>query len=329
MRIAFFDTKSYDHDFFSRENKKYQFEIEYIKPHLTEQTAPLAQGCEVVCAFVNDTLNAKVIDILYQGGTRLIAMRCAGYNNIDLEAAKGKLKIVRVPSYSPHAVAEHALALMLTLNRKLHRAYMRVRENNFSLEGLLGFDMLGKTVGIIGAGEIGKIAASIMHGIGMRVLCYDVVTDPNFAKEEHITYVDLDTLYRESDIISLHCPLTPETHYIINAKAIDKMKPGAMVINTGRGLLINTKDLIEGLKSGKISAAGLDVYEEEGEIFFEDLSYSFITDDTLARLQTFPNVIITSHQGFFTREALHNITTTTFDNISCYLNNRPLQNEVA
>ena len=326
QKIAFFDTKPYDREFFDEANRDFKFSIKYFEGHLTPDTAPLARGHAIVCPFVNDRITAEVIEILEEHGVKLIALRSAGYNNVDLKAASGKIRIVRVPSYSPAAVAEHTVGLMLCLNRKIHLAYTRVRENNFSIVGLLGFDMQGKTAGVIGCGQIGKIVIKILQGFGMRVLAYDV--DPNQVEKAGAQYADLKTLYKESDIITLHCPLTPENLHMINHKTISLMKEGVMLINTGRGALIKTSDLIEGLKSQKIGSAGLDVYEEESAYFYEDFSYSFIPDDELARLQTFPNVLITSHQAFFTREALHNIAHTTLQNIRDFEEGKQLVNEV-
>lgn len=277
---------------------------------------------------MNDTADVAVIDAMADNGVKLLALRCAGFNNVDLEAAKGKLPVVRVPAYSPYAVAEYSLALMLSLNRKIHRAYWRTRDGNFSLNGLMGFDMHGKTVGIIGTGKIAKILIRILKGLGMHILAYDVYPDYKFAEEEGITYTTLDELYKSSDIISLHCPLTEQTRYIINDDSIAKMKDGVMIINTGRGQLIHTNALIEGLKEKKIAAAGLDVYEEEGDYFYEDKSDKIIDDDVLARLLSFNNVIVTSHQAFFTKEAMHNIAETTLQNIEDFRQNRPLVNEV-
>jgi D-lactate dehydrogenase len=269
-----------------------------------------------------------MIDKLNEYGVKLIALRSSGFNNIDLKAAYEKIKIVRVPAYSPNAIAEHTVALMLVLNRKIHRAYYRTRDMNFSLDGLLGFDMYKKTAGIIGTGRIGKALAIILKGFGMEVLTNDNYPDEKFAKEHGVRYTDLDELFAKSDIISLNCPLTKETEYIINCDNIAKMKDGVMIINTGRGKLIKTVDLIDGLKAGKIGSAGLDVYEEESEFFFEDLSNRILSDDILARLLSFNNVIITSHQGFFTREALNNIAGTTMENINEFFSGKPLTNEV-
>ena len=327
-KIAFFGAKPYDIASFDKVNEKYNYDIRYYKGHLNPNNVVLTQDTDVVCIFVNDTADAAVIDAMVDNGVKLLALRCAGFNNVDLKAAKGKLPVVRVPAYSPYAVAEYSLALMLSLNRKIHRAYWRTRDGNFSLNGLMGFDMHGKTIGIIGTGKIAKILIHILKGFGMRILAYDLYPDMKFAGEEGISYVSLDELYRESDIISLHCPLTDQTKYMIDKDSIDKMKEGVMIINTGRGQLINTNDLIEGLKEKKIAAAGLDVYEEEGEYFYEDKSDKIIDDDVLARLLSFNNVIVTSHQAFFTKEALHNIAETTLQNIEDFRCHRPLVNEV-
>ena len=325
-KIAFFDAKPYDNEFFNRANDSFGFEIKYFESHLTADSAMLAQGCDAICAFVNDKITAEVIGILCNQGVGLIALRCAGYNNIDLKAAQQKIKVVRVPHYSPYAVAEYAVAMMLCLNRNIHRAYWRIRENNFSIVGLLGFDMHGKTAGVIGCGEIGSVIAQILNGFGMKVLGYDI--DRSQVEKAGCSYVDLPTLYKESDIITLHCRLTPENLHMINSDSIAQMKEGVMLINTGRGGLIETTALIDALKSKKIGSVGLDVYEEESEYFYEDLSSSFISDDVLARLQTFPNVLITSHQAFFTKEAMENIASTTLENIKAYCEGRPLTNEV-
>ncbi len=327
-KIAFFGAKPYDIASFDKVNEKYNYDIRYYKGHLNPNNVVLTQGVDAVCIFVNDTADATVIDAMVDNGVKLLALRCAGFNNVDLKAAKGKLPVVRVPAYSPYAVAEYSLALMLSLNRKIHRAYWRTRDGNFSLNGLMGFDMHGKTIGIIGTGKIAKILIRMLKGFGMHILAYDLYPDLKFAEEEGFSYVSLDELYRESDIISLHCPLTDQTKYMINKDSISKMKDGVMIINTGRGQLINTNDLIEGLKEKKIAAAGLDVYEEEGEYFYEDKSDKIIDDDVLARLLSFNNVIVTSHQAFFTREALHNIAETTLQNIDDFRHHRPLVNEV-
>ena len=327
-KIAFFGAKPYDIASFDKVNEKYNYDIRYYKGHLNPNNVVLTQDTDVVCIFVNDTADAAVIDAMVDNGVKLLALRCAGFNNVDLKAAKGKLPVVRVPAYSPYAVAEYSLALMLSLNRKIQLAYWRTRDGNFSLNGLMGFDMHGKTIGIIGTGKIARILIRLLKGFGMRILAYDLYPDMKFAGEEGISYVSLDELYRESDIISLHCPLTDQTKYMIDKDSIDKMKEGVMIINTGRGQLINTNDLIEGLKEKKIAAAGLDVYEEEGEYFYEDKSDKIIDDDVLARLLSFNNVIVTSHQAFFTKEALHNIAETTLQNIEDFRCHRPLVNEV-
>jgi D-lactate dehydrogenase len=329
MKIAFFDTKPYDREIFDQVNQKFGYEIKYFKNHLSAESSLMAAGYDVVCVFVNDLVSEEVVDKLYEGGTRMIALRCSGFNNVDLKAAYSKIKITRVPAYSPNAIAEHTVALMLTLNRKIHRAYFRTRDANFSLQGLMGFDMYGKTAGVIGSGKIGKVLMQILRGFGMRVLSYDPFPDKSFADQHQIEYVSLNELFGNSDIISLNCPLTTETQYIINERSISLMKPGVMLINTGRGKLIESRSLIEALKTGKVGAAGLDVYEEESEYFFEDLSNRVLTDDVLARLLTFNNVIITSHQGFFTYEALSNIANTTLGNIKDFLEQKPLKNELS
>lgn len=327
-KIAFFDSKPYDSEYFDRMNGGFGFDLKYFKGHLTQDTVALAKGYDAVCLFVNDLVTSSIVDELVKYGIGLIALRSAGYNNVDLKAAYGKVHVVRVPAYSPYAVAEHALALILTLNRKTHKAYYRSMDNNFTINGLLGFDLNGKTAGVIGTGKIGKIVIKILKGFGMRVLAYDPFPIPAASSEGGFEYVDRETLYRESDIITLHCPLTPETQYIINAESIAKMKKGVMIINTSRGKLIDTKALIGGLKTGKVGYAGLDVYEEESEYFFEDYSGQIIEDDTLARLMSFNNVLITSHQAFFTKEALTNIAETTLANIRDYFDGKPLVNEI-
>jgi len=326
--IVFYGAKPYDIASFDLLNKGYDFDIRYYKGHLNCSNVVLTKGVEAVCVFVNDIVDAKVIDALVDNGVKILALRCAGFNNVDLSAAKGRLKVVRVPAYSPYAVAEYAVALMLSLNRKIHRAYWRTRDGNFSLHGLIGFDLHKKTAGIIGTGKIAKILIRILKGFGMNILANDLYPDMEFEKKEGIRYTTLDEIYEKSDIISLHCPLTPQTHYLINEQAIVKMKDGVMLINTGRGSLINTMDLIEGLKSKKVAAAGLDVYEEEGDYFYQDISDKIINDDVLARLLSFNNVIVTSHQAFFTNEAMHNIAETTLENIKAFQENRPLANEV-
>jgi len=327
-KIAFFGTKPYDKESFEEVNKQFNYDIRYYKGTLSLDNVSLTQGADAVCIFVNDTADASIIDILSKNGVKLLALRCAGFNNVDLVATQGKMKVVRVPAYSPYAVAEHAVALMLTLNRKIHRAYFRTRDGNFSLHGLMGFDMHGKTAGIIGTGKIAKILVKILKGFGMNILAYDLYPDYNFARENQIVYTTLDQLYHSSDIISLHCPLTAETKYLINDYSISKMKDGVMIINTGRGQLIHTNALIEGLKNKKIGAAGLDVYEEEGDYFYEDKSDKIIDDDVLARLLSFNNVVVTSHQAFFTQEALHNIAFTTLQNVKDFYEGKKLVNEV-
>ena len=328
VKIAFFDAKPYDVESFNEINQNFNFTIKYFKFHLTPDNVMLAQGYDVVVIFVNDTVDASMIMKLKEYGVKLIALRSAGFNNVDLKAALNNISVVRVPAYSPHAIAEHTVALMLTLNRKVHRAYFRTRDTNFALNGLLGFDMHGKTAGVIGTGRIGRVLVKILRGFGMEVLLADNYPDEAFAVETGSSYVSLDELYRRSDIISLNCPLTKETEYMINSETIGMMKRGVMLINTGRGKLIRTSDLIEGLKSGQVGSAGLDVYEEESRFFFEDLSDRVLADDVLARLLTFNNVIITSHQGFFTREAIHNIAETTLKNIDDFFAGRRLENEV-
>jgi len=328
IKIAFFDAKPYDVESFESVLKDTNFKITFYKNHLTPETVSLTQGFQAVCVFVNDVVNKDVIDALERNGISLIAIRAAGYNNIDLKAVFDRIHVVRVPAYSPYAVAEHAVALMLALNRKVHRAYYRTRDNNFTLNGLLGFDMHGKTAGIIGTGKIGKVAIDILKGFGMKILAYDLFPDKEYQKTAGFEYVDLDRLYHESDVISLHCPLTKETYHLISEVSISKMKKGVMIINTGRGMLIDSKALIEGLKTGKVGFAGLDVYEEESDYFFEDFSSKVITDDVLARLLSFNNVVVTSHQGFFTEEALHNIATTTLENIRDFFAGKKLPNEI-
>jgi len=327
-KIAFFDTKPYDKKSFIEVNKDFGFDITYFETHLNAQTAPLSGNFDGVCAFVNDNIDSTVINHLVEHGVQVLGLRCAGYNNVDFKAAYNKISVVRVPAYSPYAVAEHAAALMLALNRKTHKAYNRTRDGNFSINGLLGFDMHGKTAGVLGTGKIGKCLIAILKGFGLNVLAFDLYTDEEYAKETGISYVSLEEIYKQADIISLHCPLTKDTEHLIDAKAIDSMKKGVMIINTSRGKLINTKDLISSLKSGKVGSAGLDVYEEESEYFFEDKSTEMITDDTLARLLTFPNVLISSHQAFFTREALHNIALTTLNNFKEFFDGGYLENEV-
>ncbi len=329
MKIAFFDTKSYDRDTFDRVNKDFGFDVQYFKERLSMNTVSLTNGMDAVCIFVNAECDARVIERMSQYGVQLIALRCAGFNNVDINAAKRfGIRVVRVPAYSPHAVAEYAVTLMMALNRKVYRSVYRTREGNFKLNGLLGFDMYGKTAGLIGMGRIAKELIKILHGFGMNILAYDLYPDEAFAREYSVKLVTLDELYEGSDIISLHCPLTEETKFIINNDSITKMKFGVMIINTGRGKLIKTEDLIDGLRSHQISAAGLDVYEEEANYFYEDRSDKMIDDDKLALLLMMPNVIVTSHQAFFTREATHNIAVTTLQNIRDFEEGKELVNEV-
>ena len=324
MKVAIFSAKKYDREYLIAANAS-RHELRFFEPHLNEETVSLAEGFDAVCVFVNDQVNASVIAKLHSLGPRLIALRCAGYNNVDLAAAtKHRIAVMRVPAYSPYAVAEHAIALMLVLNRKVHRAYNRVREGNFALDGLAGFDMNGKTVGVIGTGQIGMVVTQILTGFGCSTLAFDPIPNPT-CRSLGVRYVELNELLTQSDIISLHCPLTPENKYIINAIAIARMKSGVMLINTSRGALLDTVAIVDGLKSGKIGYLGLDVYEEEEEIFFEDRSGLILSDDIFARLLTFPNVIITGHQAFFTREALLNISATTIDNITKFENNEPVE----
>lgn len=327
-KVAVFDAKPYDQAMFEEVNQKYGFEMEYHKEHLDKHNVILATGADAVCIFVNAVVDTYVIDKLCSLGVKLIALRCAGFNNVDIAYADGKIKVVRVPDYSPHAIAEHTLALMLSLNRKIHRAFLRTRDWNFSLNGFQGFDMCGKTAGVIGTGKIGKTVIGVLKGLGMNILAYDLFPDKAFAEKENIKYATLDELYANSDIITLHCPLTKETEYLICDKSIEKMKDGVMIINTGRGKLIHTKHLIEGLVSRKVGYAGLDVYEEEGAYFYEDKSDEVMTDDVLARLLSFNNVIVTSHQAFFTYEAMANIAHTTMDNILDFSEGKELKNEV-
>ena len=321
-KIAFFDTKPYDKEVFDEENTHY--EMVYFESKLNEKTARLAQGFDCVCAFVNDDINQKVIDTLYENGIRLIALRSAGYNNVDLKAAQDKITIVRVPSYSPHSIAEHAFSLLQTLNRKIHRAYIRTRDFNFSLVGMNGIVLYQKTIGIVGVGAIGRAMIQIAKGYGMRVVCFDPHPDESLGVE----FVDLDTLFKESDVISLHCPLTKATYHMINKESIAKMKKGVYFINTSRGALVDTASLLDALNDGKIRGAGLDVYEEEEDLFFEDKSLTIVKDNILSLLISRPNVIVTSHQAFLTDESLTQIARTTFDNLDQYFAHQPLENEI-
>jgi D-lactate dehydrogenase len=330
VRVAVFDTHTFDRAAFSVANERYHFELAYFDARLTAATSKLAAGFPVVCPFVNDRLDAQALNGLGQAGVRLVALRSAGYNHVDLTAARALgIRVVRVPEYSPYAVAEHAVALLLALNRKIHRAFNRVREANFSLDGLVGFDLHGKTAGLIGTGRIGSVMATILHGFGCRLLASDPRPNASLVGALGLQYVDLADLYRQADIVSLHVPLTPATRHLIDAEALGLLKRGVVIINTGRGALIDTRALIDALKTGHVGAAGLDVYEEEEGVFFHDLSDHVLQDDVLARLLTFPNVLITSHQGFLTREALHNIAETTLANIQAFERGEPLVNEVA
>ena len=317
MKVGVFSTKAYDRHFLDAANAT-RHQLRFLAPRLTADTAALSGDAEAVCAFVNDELDRATIAALAKQGVRLIALRCAGFNHVDLTAASEfGVVVARVPGYSPHAVAEHTAALILSLNRKIHRAYARVREGNFLLEGLLGFDLCGRTVGIIGTGQIGMAVARIMRGFGCEVLACDPARDPELAQIGG-SYVDMPDLLARCDILTLHCPLTPGTRHLINDASIARMKEGVMLINTSRGSVIDTQAVVEGLKSGRIGYLGLDVYEEEGDMFFEDLSDKMIQDDVFARLLTFSNVLITGHQAFFTSEALTAIATTTIDNISAF-----------
>ncbi len=329
MRVAVFSTKNYDRKFLATANAKFGHQLVFLEPKLDSHTAVLAKGFPAVCVFVNDQPDAETLKILASQGTRLLALRSAGFNHVDLPVANDLgITVVRVPAYSPYAVAEHTLALILSLNRKIHRAYNRVREGDFSIDGLMGFDLYGRTVGIIGTGKIGAIVAQIMKGFGCNLLAYDVYRNSE-CEQIGVKYVELPELFTNSDIITLHCPLTPETYHLINDEALAQMKEGVMLINTSRGALIDTDAAIVALKSRKIGYLGLDVYEKESELFFENMSEEIIQDDVFQRLTTFPNVIVTGHQGFFTEEALHNIAETTLANISDFEQGRPCQNEIS
>lgn len=317
MKIAVFSTKSYDREFLDRANQGFGYELDYFESRLSQETAGLANGFPAVCLFVNDQADRAVLQRLRDGGTSLIALRAAGFNNVDLMAAADhNMTVVRVPAYSPYAVAEHTVALMLSLNRKIHRAWSRTRENNFSLQGLLGFDLHGKTVGIIGTGRIGTRVAHILAGMGCELLGHDVIPSAE-CLQLGVRYVDLDTLLSTSQVVTLHCPLTPETHHLINKARLAQMQRGVMLINTSRGAVIDTAAIIQALKQGHVGYLGIDVYEQESDLFFEDLSEKLVQDDIFQRLLTFPNVLITGHQGFFTYEALDAIAHTTLQNIRC------------
>jgi D-lactate dehydrogenase len=328
VKVAVFSARKYDREFLDAANAN-RHQLHFFDPHLSEETTSLAAGFGAVCVFVNDRVNAPVITKLSESGIRLIALRCAGYNNVDLKAAaQHGITVARVPGYSPYAVAEHTLGLMLALDRKLHRAYNRVREGNFALDGLLGFDVHGKTVGIIGTGKIGTVVSQILTGFGCRILAVDPFPNET-CRSLGTRYLKFDELLAQSDIITLHCPLTPQNQHMIDARALRKMRDGVMLINTSRGALIDTLAVIEALKSGKVGYLGLDVYEEEEQIFFEDRSSLIISDDVFSRLLTFPNVIITGHQAFFTREALENIAATTIDNITKFESGLAVENRIA
>lgn len=328
MKIAFFDTKPYDKPSFEKYGKQYGVNFKYFETKLNEDTVDLAQGYDGVCVFVNDTVNSAVIDRLYDMGVQIIALRCAGFNNVDMKHAFGKIHVLRVPAYSPYAVAEHTMALLLTSIRRIHKSYIRTKDFNFSLAGLTGFDLYGKTVGVIGTGRIGRVFIDICRGFGMKVLAYDKYPAEGLDNGDTIRYVTTDELFDKSDIISLHCPLTDDTYHIINEESIEKCKQGVVILNTSRGALVDTEALLAGIKSRKIGAACLDVYEEESDLFFEDYSGHIVEDDTLARLITMPNVIVTSHQAFLTEEALENIAETTVKNIVDLSKTKQCENEL-
>lgn len=328
-KIIFFSSKDYDRDFFNLSNQDhYNYELIFLKYELNSDTVELAKNADAICVFVNDKLHKDVLNKLKDLNIKVIALRCAGFNNVDQDTAqKLNLPIVRVPAYSPYAVAEHAMGLILCLNRKIHKAYNKTRENNFSLDGLLGFDLHNKTVGIIGTGTIGSVMCKILSGFSMNILGYDIKPNP-ICKTLGLKYVDLEQLLTQSDIVTLHCPLTPATRYLINAKTLALIKPTALLINTSRGAVVNTQAVIDSLKSKKLAGFGLDVYEHEGDFFFKDLSDEIIADDIIERLVTFPNVLLTSHQGFFTKEALHNIAQVTLNNINLVLNAKQCDNMI-
>ncbi len=328
MKIAFFDAKPYDKPSFEKHGKENGITFKYFETRLNEDTVELARGYDGVCVFVNDTINAEVIDRLYEMGIKILALRCAGFNNVDVKYANGKLHVFRVPAYSPYAVAEHAIALLLTSIRRIHKAYIRSRDFNFSLSGLTGFDLHGKTVGVVGTGKIGRVFIDICRGFGMKVLAFDKFPASDLDNGDTVRYTQLDELFAKSDIISLHCPLTEETHHMIDENAIEKSKKGVVIINTSRGALVDAQALLDGIKSRKVGAACLDVYEEESDLFFEDNSGHILEDDILARLISMPNVIVTSHQAFLTEEALENIAETTVKNIIDFTENGQCPNEL-
>ncbi|MBD1567919.1 2-hydroxyacid dehydrogenase [Aliivibrio sp. S10_S31] len=328
MKIAMFSTKSYDETSFNSINQNYQFECQFFNFQLTESTAPIANGADVVCAFVNDDLSAPVLEILAKQGTKLIAMRCAGFDRVDLEAAKKLgMEVVRVPAYSPEAIAEHAVGMMMCLNRRFHKAYQRTRDANFSLEGLTGFNFFGKTVGVIGSGKIGLATMRILKGLGMNILCFDPYPS-QVAIDMGVKYTTLDEIFSQSDVITLHCPLTPENTHLLDTDSFFKMKDGVMIINTSRGGLLNSASAIEALKAGKIGSLGLDVYDHEKELFFQDKSNDIIKDDVFRRLSACHNVLFTGHQAFLTEEALDNIASTTLGNIDAFLKDETSGNEL-
>jgi D-lactate dehydrogenase len=328
MKVAVFSSKDYDRQSLETSNTKYHHQLSFLKPHLDQDTSILATGFPAVCVFVNDKLDGDVLTYLAEQGTRLIALRCAGFDNVDLKIAMELgLMVVRVPAYSPYAVAEHTVGLMLTLNRKLHRSYFRVREGNFSLQGLLGFDMHGRTVGIVGTGKIGTVVAQILKGMGCNLLAYDLYPNQE-CRDLGVRYVELPELLTNADIVTLHCPLTPENYHLINSETLEIMKPGVMIVNTSRGGLIDAKAVIGGLKSKKIGYLAMDVYEQESDLFFEDLSNEIIQDDVFERLLTFPNVIITGHQAFFTEDALGNIADTTLSSITQFEQGKPCTHQI-
>ena len=326
-RIIFFDIKDYDREFFEKYGKNYNYEMSFFKSRLSLENVHLTKGYDVVCAFTNDDIGKETIDAMAENGVRLLAMRCAGFNNVSLKDIHNRFKVVRVPAYSPHAIAEYTVGLILAVNRKINKAYVRTREGNFSINGLMGVDLYGKTAGIIGTGKIGQILIKILKGFDMKVIAYDLFPNQKVAEELGFEYVSLDELYANSDIISLNCPLTKDTQYMINRRSMLKMKDGVILVNTGRGQLIDSADLVEALKDKKIGAVALDVYEEE-DYFFEDKSTQVIEDDILGRLLSFYNVLITSHQAYFTKEAVEAITVTTLNNIKDFIEGKPLVNEV-
>ena len=328
MKLAFFDTKPYDRPAFEKYGAEKGIKFKFFEAKLNEDTVGLAQGYDGVCVFVNDTVNAAVIDRLSEMNVKIVALRCAGFNNVDVKHAFGKVHVVRVPAYSPYAVAEHTMAMLLTSVRRIHKAYIRTRDFNFSLSGMTGFDLHGKTVGVIGTGKIGKVFINICRGFGMKVLAYDKFPDTTIADGENIRYASLDEIFAQSDIISLHCPLTEETYHIINEETINKCKKGVVLLNTSRGALVDAEALLEGIKAKKVGAACLDVYEEEADFFFEDFSGHILQDDILARLISMPNVIVSSHQAFLTNEALENIAETTVENIVAISESGQCPNEV-